>query len=256
MKKTILTIAGADPSGGAGIQRDLQTFEDFGVNGLSVITALTAKNQKRVKAVFPVPARFVVKQIEALVEEYCIDVVKLGMLARSDIVLALAHLFKKAKFKKIVIDPVLVSSSGYSLLDKRGIILLKERLLHFATIVTPNLNEAAILAGMKRVSNLEEMKMAAVKIKKLGPMFVLVKGGHLKAVNSEQLTVNSKKAVDMLYDGRNFKIFEAKMINKDVHGTGCILSSAIAAGLAKGLNMEDAVKRAKLYTTRIIKKTG
>ncbi|MBI3755958.1 MAG: hydroxymethylpyrimidine/phosphomethylpyrimidine kinase, partial [Deltaproteobacteria bacterium] len=117
----VLTIAGADPSGGAGIQRDLKTFEDFGLHGLSVITALTAQNQKRVKAVFPVPAAFVVKQIETLLEEYRIDVVKLGMLATGDIVLALARFFKKAKFQKIVIDPVLVSSSGYPLLDKEGI---------------------------------------------------------------------------------------------------------------------------------------
>lgn len=248
----VLTIAGADPSGGAGIQRDLKTFEDFGLRGLSVITALTAQNQKRVKAVFPVPADFVVKQIETLVEEYSIDIVKLGMLATGDIVLALARLFKKAEFKKVVIDPVLVSSSGYALLDKKGIILLKEQLLPFATIVTPNLNEAAILAGMKRVLNLEEMKLAAIKIKKLGPMFVLIKGGHLKTVNSEQLTVNSKKTVDMLYDGREFKTFSASRINKDIHGTGCILSSAIAADMAKGLNVYDAVKKAKLYTTKII----
>ncbi|MBI5326691.1 MAG: bifunctional hydroxymethylpyrimidine kinase/phosphomethylpyrimidine kinase [Deltaproteobacteria bacterium] len=252
MQKTILTIAGADPSGGAGIQRDLKTFEDFGLRGLSVITALTSQNQKRVKAVFPVPAAFVVKQIEVLLEEYSVDVVKLGMLATGDIVLALARLFKKAKFQKIVIDPVLVSSSGYPLLDKKGIILLRERLPPFTTIVTPNLSEAATLAGMKRVSTLEEMKLASVRIKKLGPEFVLVKGGHLKAVNSERLTVNSKKAVDMLYDGKNFKIFEAKRINKDIHGTGCILSSAIAAGMAKGFDIYDAVKKAKIYTTKII----
>ena len=252
MKKFVLTIAGADPSVGAGIQRDLKTFEDFGLNGLSVITALTAQNQKRVKDVFPVPARFVVKQIETLVDEYCIEVVKLGILATGDIVLALARLFKKAKFKKIVIDPVFVSSSGYPLLDKKGIILLKDQLLPFATIVTPNLDEAAILSSMKNVSSLEEMKEAAIKIKKLGPKFVLVKGGHLKTVNSEQLTVNGKKAVDILYDGKRFKTFSAPRINKDIHGTGCILSSAIAAGMAKGMNVENAAREAKVYTTRII----
>jgi len=255
MRKTVLTIAGADPSGGAGIQRDLKTFEDFGLRGLSVITALTSQNQRRVKAVFPVPAAFVVKQIETLVDEYRVDVVKLGMMATGEIVLALARLFKKAKFKKIVLDPVLVSSSGYTLLDKKGVILLKELLLSFATIVTPNLNEAAILAGMKRVSNLEQMKSAAIKIKELGPMFVLIKGGHLKTARSQESEVRRKNenAIDILYDGRNFKTFEAKMINKDVHGTGCILSSAIAAGIGKGLNVYDAVKKAKVYTTRIIK---
>src|SRR3989304_1432525 len=240
MKKTVLTIAGADPSGGAGIQRDIKTFRDYGLVGLSVITALTAQSQKRVKAVFPVPAAFVVRQIETLFEEYRIDVVKLGMLAKGDTVLALARLFKKAKFKKIVVDPVLVSSSNYPLLDKKGIILLKEQLLHFATIVTPNLNEAAVLAGMKKVSNPEDMKQAAIKIKGLGPLFVLIKGGHLKTV-------------DILYDGKKFKTFASKMIDKEMHGTGCILSSAIAAGMAKGMNVEGAVRKAKIYTTKSIK---
>lgn len=254
MKKSILTIAGADPSGGAGIQRDLKTFEDFGLTGFSVVTALTAQNQKKVKAVFPIPANFVVNQIETLLGEYRIDAVKLGMLADGDIVLALARLFKKTKFKKLVIDPVLVSSSGYPLLDKKGIILLKERLLPFAIIVTPNLSEAAILAGMKTVSNLEEMKLAAINIKKLGARFVLVKGGHLKEVKSPKSKVKNK-AIDVLYDGREFKVFEAPMINKDIHGTGCILSSAIAAGLAKGMDIENAVKTAKIYITKIIKQS-
>lgn len=248
----VLTIAGSDPSGGAGIQRDLKTFEDFGLHGVSVITALTAQNQKRVKAIFPVPAAFVVKQIETLVEEYRIDVVKLGMLATGNIVLALAQLFTKTKFKKIVIDPIVISSSGYPLLDKKGVSVLKKYLLPLTTIVTPNLYETAILADMVRVANLDDMKEAAVKIKKIGPKFVLVKGGHLKEAGGKGQGARSKKAVDILYDGKNFKTFEAKMINQDVHGTGCILSSAIASGLAKGLNIENAVQKAKLYTTKII----
>jgi hydroxymethylpyrimidine/phosphomethylpyrimidine kinase len=253
-KTVVLTIAGADPSGGAGIQRDLKTFEDFGLNGFSAITALTAQNQKRVKAIFPIPASFVVQQVETLLEEYRIDIVKLGMLAKGDIVLALTRLFKKAKFQKIVVDPILVSSSGYPLLDNKGIILLKERLLPFTTMVTPNLSEAAILAGMRSVSTLEEMKLAAVRIKKLGPEFVLVKGGHLKEVRSQESGVRRKneKALDILYDGKRFKTFSAPRINKDIHGTGCILSSAIAAGMAKGFKIYDAVKKAKIYTTKII----
>ena len=250
----ILTIAGTDPSGGAGIQRDIQTFRDFGLNGLSVITALTAQNQKKVKAVLPVPSAFVLKQIKTLLEEHDIDVIKLGMLARAGIVAGLAQLFTKTKFKKIVIDPIVISSSGYPLLDKKGISVLKKHLLPLTTIVTPNLHEAAILADMEEVSTVEEMKEVAKKIKRLGPLYVLVKGGHLKEVRSQKSGVRRKneKAIDILYDGREFKIFEAKRIAKDVHGTGCILSSAIAAGLAKGLDMEDAVKKAKIYTTRII----
>jgi hydroxymethylpyrimidine/phosphomethylpyrimidine kinase len=255
MNKPVLTIAGSDPSGGAGIQSDIKTFKDFGLNGFSAITAITAQNQKEVKAVLPVSAIFVIKQIETLLEEHCIDVVKLGMLARADIVVGLAKLFQQVPFKKIILDPVIISSSGYPLLDKKGVAALKKYLLPFATIVTPNLHEAATLSDMKRVSNLEEMKKAAIKIKKLGPSFVLVKGGHLKTVNSEQLTVNRSKAIDILYDGKRFKIFSAPRVSKDVHGTGCILSSAIAACLAKGMDAYDAVKKAKSYTTKIIKES-
>lgn len=250
----ILTIAGSDPSGGAGIQRDLKTFDDFGLNGLSVITALTAQNEKKVQDVFPVPAVFVVKQIDCLLKEYRIDVIKLGMLATDDIVFALAQLFTKTKFKKIVIDPIVISSSGYPLLVKKGVSVLKKYLLPLTTIVTPNLHEAAILADMIRVTNLDDMKEAAVKIKKLGPKFVLVKGGHLRTGKWQGARGKAKneKAVDILYDGREFKTFEAKMINKDVHGTGCILSSAIAACLAKGMQVEEAVKKSKRYTSKII----
>lgn len=252
-RKTVLTIAASDPSGGAGVQRDIKVFADFGLTGLSAITALTIQNQKKVRAVLPVAADFVVKQIDTLLEENAMDAVKLGMLAKAETVMALAALFKKKKFKRIVVDPVLASSRGYPLLDKRGILLLKDRLLPFATIVTPNLNEAAILAGMKKVSNIEEMKLAAVAIKEFGPDLVLVKGGHLKTVNSEQLTVNSKKAVDVLYDGKIFKTFEAARIKGELHGTGCIFSSAIASCLANGMDMTASIKKAKIYTAGLIR---
>ena len=241
-RKTVLTIAASDPSGGAGVQRDITVFADFGLTGLSAITALTIQNQKKVKAVLPVPAAFVIEQINTLLEENTIDVVKLGMLTKAETVMALAALFKKKRFKKVVVDSVLVSSSGYPLLDKKGIILLKERLLPFATIVTPNLNEAAILAGMKKISNIEEMKLAAVKIKELKPVFVLIKGGHLKG-----------KAVDVLYDGKGFKTFEAERIKGRLHGTGCIFSSAIASCLANGMDMITSIKKAKLYTAGLIR---
>lgn len=242
MRKTVLTIAASDPSGGAGVQRDIKVFADFGLTGLSAITALTVQNQKKVKAVLPVAADFVIKQIDTLLEANAMDAVKLGMLAKAETVMALSALFKKKKFKRIVVDPVLASSSGYPLLDKRGILLLKERLLPFATIVTPNLNEAAILAGMKNVSNIEEMKLAAVRIKELKPVFVLIKGGHLKG-----------KAADVLYDGKIFKTFEAEKIKGGLHGTGCIFSSAIASCLANGMDMIASIKKAKLYTAGLIR---
>ena len=251
-KKTILTIAASDPSGGAGVQRDIKVFADFRLTGLSAITALTIQNQKKVKAVLPVPADFVIEQIDTLLEENTIDAVKLGMLAKAETVIALSSLFKKKRFKKIVVDPVLASSSGYPLLDKKGIILLKELLLPFAAVVTPNLNEAAALAGMKKVSNIEEMKLAAVRIKELKPVFVLIKGGHLQETKSQKSKIKSR-AIDILYDGKNFKIFEAERIKGGLHGTGCIFSSAIASCLANGMDIIDSIKKAKLYTAGLIR---
>lgn len=250
MKKSILTIAGADPSGGAGIQRDIKTFEYFGLNALSVITSLTAQNYKMVAGIFPISPSFVIKQINCLRKEYRIDVIKMGMLARADIVIALANLFKKAKFKKLVLDPVLKSSSNYPLIDKKGISSTKKYLLPFVTIVTPNLDEAAILSDEKKIVSIDDMKRAAIKIKGLGPKFVLVKGGHLNKDRGQKKFCN--KAIDILYDGKEFEVFEAKRINKDIHGTGCILSAAIASCLANGMDIKDAVREAKVYISHSI----
>ncbi|MBI5894396.1 MAG: bifunctional hydroxymethylpyrimidine kinase/phosphomethylpyrimidine kinase [Deltaproteobacteria bacterium] len=260
--KNVLTIAGSDPSGGAGIQRDLKTFAEFNCNGLSVITALTAQNSKKVNGVLPVTASFVKKQIETLFEEYKIDALKTGMLAAEDIVKTLAQIFKNKKQKNIVIDTVFVSTSGYPLLEKKGIKRLKDDLIPFAEIVTPNIYEAFILSGVK-IKDIEDMHLAAERIKKLGCNAVLVKGGHLKEVKSQkhalegfnQGSKHKSKVVDVLYNGKEFKLFKAKRISKDLHGTGCILSAGIAAGLANGLDIKDAIKNAKKYVTRMIGKS-
>lgn len=252
--KTLLTIAGSDTSGGAGIQADLRTFNAFKVHGLSAITALTAQNPGGIKGVYAIPVPFVLCQIEALLEEYTIDAVKIGMLATKEITLALVDLFKsevrsqKPKTKKsrvrrlknIVLDPVMVSTTGYPLLEEKGVDGLKG-LLPFVTILTPNLEEATRLVGFE-VRSIGDMKEAAKRIKDLGPEAVLVKGGHLKG-----------RATDILYNGKGFATFDAPRVKGRLHGSGCILSAAIAASLARGMKIEEAVRKAKAYVTRVIR---
>lgn len=238
--KTVLTIAGSDTSGGAGIQADLRTFNTFKVHGLSAITALTAQNPGGIKGIFPVPAPFVLCQIETLMEAYTIDAVKVGMLATEEIALALLGLFKGRVLKKIILDPVLVSTTGYPLLEKDGLRGLK-RLLPFVTILTPNLEEATRLVGFE-VHSIGDMKEAARRIKDLGPEAVLVKGGHLE-----------DKATDILYNGKGFTTFDAPRVKGKLRGSGCILSAGIAASLARGMKIEEAVRKAKAYVTRLIR---
>lgn len=239
--KTVLTIAGSDPSGGAGVQRDLETFARFRCSGLSVITGLTAQNTKFVKAVLSVPNSFIKKQIDALLEEYKIDALKTGMLATEGVVKVVAGFLKRGQQKNIVVDPVFFSTSGYPLLERRGILRLKSELIPLADIVTPNLLEAHILSGIK-IKGIDEIYSAAEIIKRLGCKGVLIKGGHLHQTSN-----------DLFYDGRQFKLFRAKRSKAELHGTGCILSSAIAAGLANGLGVKDAVKKAKRYVTGMLK---
>lgn len=240
--KTALTIAGADPSGWAGIQADLRAFEAFGVRGLSVITALTAQNLSTVRSVSPVPAGFVTSQVEALTEEFSIDAVKIGMLATAENADAVARLIRSYKFKNVVLDTVLRSTGGSALLEGGGLESLK-KLIGLATVVTPNLDEASALAGID-AGNIEEMEETARRIHALGPAFVLVKGGHLKS-----------SPVDVLYDGARFSHFKAGRLKgrpERFHGTGCMLSAAIAAALSLGLGVEESVAEARDYVRRTL----
>ncbi len=232
--KHVITIAGSDPSGGAGIQADLRTMHSFGMNGLSAVTAVTAQGKDGVEGVYVVPAGFVIKQISVLLASYTIDAAKIGMLFSEDTVSALVNLLGKGSLKNVVLDPVMVSSSGSALLEDGGLEALKE-LISVVSVVTPNMHEASVLAGMD-VKGEEDMELAAMRISTLGPAYVLVKGGHLEG-----------KAVDILYDGVRFTRFESERIERTLHGTGCILSSAIASCLAKGESCEGAVKKAKDY---------
>ncbi len=241
--KRVLTIAGSDPSGGAGVQADMATFSAFNVKGLSAITAITVQDTDSVKGLFAIPPPFVLQQIETLVQACTIDAIKIGMLAKGEIVTAIAELLNKLNLTTVVLDPVITSSSGFPLLEKRGIPALRE-LLPLVLIVTPNLHEASLLTGREVVTE-EDMGEAAIRIREMGPRYVLIKGGHLEG-----------EAVDILYDGEEVKRYATERIGRGLHGTGCILSAALAACLAKGYNIERAVAESKVYVTSQISRAG
>lgn len=236
-----LTIAGSDPTAGAGIQADIKTFAALGVYGLSAVTSVTAQNSHGVQGVHPVPPGFLNLQIASLIAEFQIDAVKTGMLYKKDLIEVCVSAVKKHGLKHLVLDPVIRASSGGDLLDPDAMDALKGRLFPVAMIVTPNLEEAALLTGMD-IRDDEGMKSAAASIHAMGPDLVLIKGGHLKG-----------RITDLLFAGDTYTFIPADRVPKDVHGTGCTLSAAIAAGLAKGLAPLDAVYEAHAYTQRIIR---
>lgn len=240
INKNVLTIAGSDPSGGAGVQADLRVFHALGVKGLSAITAVTAQNAERFYAVNPVSARILGEQLDALWSRHKIDAIKIGMLGTAENVVTVCRFLKRFTNCPIILDPVFRSSTGAPLLDGPGIIVLKRRLLPLSTLVTPNLDEAEILIG-KRVRTVEEMKAAARLLHDLSKKraAILVKGGHLR-----------REATDVLYTGRHPILFQAgKKTPRSVHGTGCILSAAIAAHLALGYTLEKSAERSKAFVT-------
>ena len=241
-RKTVLTIAGFDPSGGAGIQADLSVFNDFKLRGLSVATALTIQTGREVKELRHVSTGFLKDQIAALTGEYKIDAVKIGMMARSSTVRFMERLLRTGGFKNVVLDPVFFSSSNFPLLDAEGIEEVR-KLIQYAKVVTPNLEEASIICK-RPVRTVKDMKEAATRIHSFGAPYVIIKGGHLK-----------KSAVDILYDGVNFEYYEGKKLKvtgERFHGTGCLFSSAIAASLAMGKPVDKAVLEAKKYVMKVI----
>lgn len=236
--KKLLTIAGSDSCGGAGIQADLKTFSALETYGMSVITAITAQNTQGVFAVQDITTDMIQKQIEVIFEDISVDAVKVGMVSRTETIKIIAETLAKYAVKNLVIDPVMVSKSGYHLLQPEAKEALIKYLLPMATVVTPNLPEAEVITGM-RINTVDDMKTAAELIHKMGPEYVLIKGGHLEG-----------EAVDILYDGTDFTYFNSPRIDtKNTHGTGCTLSSAIAANLGKGLSITEAIDRAKSYIT-------
>ena len=237
-----LTIAGSDSGGGAGIQADLKTFSAFRVFGMSVITAVTAQNSLGVQGVENLPPAFVALQLRSVLSDFGAGAAKCGMLSTAPIIEAVAATLADEPVEKLVVDPVMVAKSGDALLQPDARQALIERVLPLALVVTPNLPEAESLAGIP-VASRPDMEEAARRIHRLGPRYVLVKGGHLKG-----------DAIDLLWNGKVFTAFRAPRIDSgNTHGTGCTLSAAIAAGLARGQAIGDAIRDAKAYVTRAIR---
>jgi hydroxymethylpyrimidine/phosphomethylpyrimidine kinase len=240
--KRVLTIAGSDSGGGAGIQADLKTFLALGVHGMSAVTAVTAQNSLGVHGVWPLPVEAVRAQIRAVVDDIGVDAVKVGMLATADIVVAVAEELDGVGVP-VVVDPVCVSKHGDALLASEALEALRRNVIPLATVVTPNLDEVHALTGV-RVTGAAHLRVAAEAVHALGPAWTLVKGGHLDG-----------DATDLLWDGeREWTYTAPRLDNRHTHGTGCTLASAIAARLAQGDDVPEAVRAAKDYVTGAIER--
>jgi hydroxymethylpyrimidine/phosphomethylpyrimidine kinase len=237
-----LTIAGSDSSGGAGIQADLKTFAALGVYGLSAVTAVTAQNSLGVQSAVELDPDIISRQIHAVVSDIGVDAAKTGMLANAAIVSRVARELARLDLKKLVVDPVMVAKGGHRLLRADAVAAVMHELFPLAMLVTPNLEEAEVLIN-RQISDLEGMREAAVRIKELGARQVLITGGHLPG-----------HPVDLYYDGRDFREYGSERIDTPhTHGSGCTLASAVTAGLAKGLTLEDAIRQARAYVNGAIR---
>lgn len=241
--KQVLTIAGSDSGGGAGIQADLKALSANGVFGMSAITAITAQNTEEVTDVFELPLSIVAAQIDAVFDDFDVAAVKTGMLSSASIVELVAKRLRAQQVERLVVDPVMVSKSGHALLKPDTMEALKTHLIPMAMIVTPNIHEAQELSGID-IRSLADARRAAEAIHALGCTHVVIKGGHLP----------SERATDLLYDGRFFNVLKGEFIETPhTHGTGCTFASALAAHLARGRPVLDAVQAAKAYVTEAIR---
>ena len=250
MKKIpkILIIAGSDPSGGAGIQADLKTAAAHKIYASAAITCLTAQNTKKVFAIHNPPISFLRQQIEAVLSDIKFDAIKIGMLGTSEIIDCVADALKKQKNIPLILDTVMIATSGDLLLKENAVEALKSKLIRGAHIVTPNIDEAKVLAEME-INDLNDMKSAAIIIKALGCKSVLIKGGHLKSTDG--------KIHNLLLDEKDkFHIIRNKKVEtKNIHGTGCTLASALACNIAKKMPLLNAVKKSNDYVYRAIVKS-
>jgi hydroxymethylpyrimidine/phosphomethylpyrimidine kinase len=242
-KKILLTIAGFDPTGGAGISRDLMVFNSLGFTGVASITSIVVQDTFDVRAVYPVPLYQFQKQLQTLLSDIKVHGVKIGVIGNSEILSFLSEFFEKNPFPYLVIDPIIKSSRGRVFLKERDVIIMMERLFPFATVVTPNINEASEMTG-KKISDVRDMEDSAIEIYKKCKVPVLIKGGHLQG-----------EKVDILYDGKGIFKVRSEEIRKNVHGTGCIFSSAILCYLAKGLSLRESVRKGKEFVTNKIKES-
>ncbi|WP_447971066.1 bifunctional hydroxymethylpyrimidine kinase/phosphomethylpyrimidine kinase [Nitrospira sp. M1] len=242
-KKQVLTIAGSDSGGGAGIQADLKTFSAHNVFGMSVITSITAQNTKEVTAVYDLPLSIIEAQLDAVLSDFDVAATKIGMLSNAEIVQLVSKKLTQYERNTLILDPVMISKSGHTLLQADAIHALKTDLIPKALLITPNIHEAELLAETT-VRSLADVRQACKIIQALGCQHVLIKGGHLP----------DKPAMDVLYDGRFFRMYPGEYIDTPhTHGTGCTYASAIAANLAKGLPLPNAIEASKRYITAAIR---
>jgi hydroxymethylpyrimidine/phosphomethylpyrimidine kinase len=239
----VLSVAGYDPSSGAGVTADIKTIAAHGCYGVTCITALTVQSTQGVKRIEPIETRMITESLEELATDFSIAAMRIGMLGSAEAARALASFIRRHQLQNIVLDPVLKSSSGMDLVPRDGMQMLKEKLLPLADVVTPNIDEAAALTGLP-VSNPTEMGVAALALHKLGAQNVVITGGHLDPP-VDLLSVNSKQPV---------KVFQGmKVAGSSTHGTGCAFATALACNLALGLDLAECVKAAKQYVTTAIK---
>lgn len=240
--KTALTIAGSDPTGGAGLQADLKVFKSFGLHGLSIPSALTAQNTSEVVEILSVEQEFFIKQIDILLKDIKPHSMKTGMLYSPWLIDIIAGAIKEHSLKNLVIDPVTVSSSGTSLVEDDTLDRIRDILFPVAKIITPNIYEACVLTGIN-IEDEKDMELAAIELKKMGPEAIVITGGHLEKVT-----------LDLYYDGLAFTSLSSPKIKGEYHGTGCAFSSAITASLALGHSTLNSVKKAKEFVTESIRK--
>lgn len=246
-----LTIAGVDPSGGAGILADIKTMSALGAYGMAVVAALTAQNTQTVAGILPIPPAFVAEQIDTLFADVRVDAVKIGMLGQQAVIRAVAERLAHWQPEHLVIDPVMVAKSGDHLLERQAIHELRDNLLPLATILTPNLPEAGVLLGSSAVESLKEMRRVAEKLRRLlndrGERWVFLKGGHLPGDDT----------IDILYDGdRLIELPGQRIDTPNTHGTGCTLSAALAALLPQANDVPEAARRAKAYLVAAIARSS
>lgn len=236
-----LSIAGSDSGGGAGIQADLKTFSALGVFGMTAITAVTAQNTLGVAGIVEIPAEVVGQQIDAVVTDIGVDAAKTGMLSNAQIIEVVADRIRRHHIERLVIDPVMIAKSGAPLLRPEAVDALRRTLLPLALVITPNLHEARALTG-REIQTVREMEDAARALSACGARYVVVKGGHLEGA-----------ALDVVFDGARFERLEApRILTAHTHGTGCVFSAAITAGLARGDEVRAAIREAKTFITRAI----
>ena len=240
--KKVLTIAGFDPSGGAGLQADLKVFNSLGVYGLSVVTSLTAQNTQKVEKVLPVDPDFLREQLFVLLSDIMPDAVKIGMIYSEKNIKTVESITKKYSLKNIVLDPLILSSSGKRLLDEKAVAGIIKKLFPLCRVITPNISEASALAGME-IRSEKDMEKAAIRLKEFGPENVIITGGHLE-----------RTAADIFYNGK-FHYMTSKKIEGEFHGTGCVFSSAITAFLAKNEKPLESARLAKNFINKAIRKS-